>query len=198
MDLDKFVDIKKPQIDLPNGFTYIENFIEKEESLKLFEELKGSIEFEEREITIYGKTYLQPRLIKWFGDREYTYSKQTFKQESMPKIINQLKEKIEKETEKEFNSVLINYYRNEKDSMGKHSDDEKELGINPTICSLSLGEIRDFVIINKETKERIKIPLSSGSLLIMGEDSQEKYYHELPKSSKRKSGRINLTFRKII
>ena len=144
---------------------------------------------------MFGKVYKQPRLIKWFGDKAYTYSKQEFKAEKMPSSVEKLKKKIEQETNQTFNSVLINWYRNEQDSMGKHSDDEKELGDKPTIASISAGEIREFVIINKVTKERTKINLENGSLLIMSGDSQKDFWHELPKSRKEKKGRINLTVR---
>ena len=115
----------------------------------------------------------------------------------MPSSVEKLKKKIEQETNQTFNSVLINWYRNEQDSMGKHSDDEKELGDKPTIASIIAGEIREFVIINKVTKERTKINLENGSLLIMSGDSQKDFWHELPKSRKEKKGRINLTFRYI-
>ena len=188
---------KKNQPQLPDGFEYISNFLNREEADKLYNKLVEEIEWEEREIKMFGKVYMQPRLIKWYGDKAYSYSKQDFHAQKMPQIVEDLKQKVQEFSGVECNSVLINYYRNEQDSMGKHSDDEKELGLNPTIISVSLGEEREFVIINKSTKERIKINLEHGSLLIMNKDSQHKYWHELPKSRTKKGGRINLTFRYI-
>lgn len=189
--------ITERNIDLPDGFEYIEHFISFTDSIDLFNKLVKEIDFEEREIVMFGKKMMQPRLIKWYGDKEYTYSKQTFEAQKMPQMIQKLKRKIENTFHLELNSVLINYYRNEQDSMGKHSDDERELGNTPIICSISLGEEREFVIINKDTKERIKISLQSGSLLVMSGDSQRDFWHELPKSKYPKKGRINLTFRFI-
>ena len=188
---------KKNQPQLPDGFEYIPHFLNKEEADKLYNRLVEEIEWEEREIKMFGKVYMQPRLIKWYGDKAYSYSKQDFQAQKMPQIVEDLKQKVQEFSGLECNSVLINYYRNEQDSMGKHSEDEKELGLNPTIISVSLGEEREFVIINKSTKERIKITLEHGSLLIMNKDSQHKYWHELPKSRTKKGGRINLTFRYI-
>lgn len=197
MGLDKFVSIKEKRVVLPEGFEYIEHFIDFEESMKLYRNLVEEIDWEEREIMMFGKKMMQPRLIKWFGEKEYTYSRQTFKPLEFPKPIQDLKEKIVNQFEIVFNSVLVNYYRNEQDSMGKHSDDEKELGFEPTIISVSLGEEREFIIIDKDSKEKTNINLKSGSLLIMSGKSQEKYWHELPKSKNPKKGRVNLTFRRI-
>ncbi|MFT4244778.1 MAG: alpha-ketoglutarate-dependent dioxygenase AlkB family protein [Candidatus Woesearchaeota archaeon] len=205
---------KKSQPQLPDGFKYIPRFLNKDEADKLYNTLVEEIEWEEREIKMFGKVYMQPRLIKWYGDKAYSYSKQDFRAQKMPQIVENLKQKVQEFSGAQCNSVLINYYRNEQDSMGKHSDDEKELGPNPTIISVSVGEEREFVIINKYaqqskilttpnsknskgTKERIKINLEHGSLLIMNKDSQHKFWHELPKSKTKKRGRINLTFRYI-
>ncbi len=186
------------KLNLAPFFIYEEDFLNSHEAKILFEYLKENTLWESREIKMFGKIYLQPRLIKWYGDKDYTYSKQLFKAENMPKILEELKLKLEKKLESSFNSVLINYYRNENDSMGKHCDDEKELGENPIIASISLGEIREFIIENKKTKEKIKINLKSGSLLIMKDSSQKDYLHSLPKSKQKKGGRINLTFRNIL
>lgn len=188
---------EKNQPELPQDFEYNSQFLSQEEATNLYAELVRELDWEEREITMFGKVYKQPRLIKWYGDKAYTYSKQEFRAEKMPLSVEKLKEKIEQKTNQTFNSVLINWYRNEQDSMGKHSDDEKELGNKPTIASISLGEEREFVIINKVTKERTKLQLENGSLLVMSGNSQKDFSHELPKSKKEKKGRINLTFRYI-
>ncbi|MCH8520100.1 MAG: alpha-ketoglutarate-dependent dioxygenase AlkB [Nanoarchaeota archaeon] len=197
--LNNFIPNIKPktELELPQGFEYVSNFLTQKEADNLFEQLVKEIEWEEREIKMFGKVYMQPRLIKWFGDKAYSYSKQEFQAQRMPQIVEDLREKVQEYTGAKCNSVLINYYRNEQDSMGKHSDDEKELGVNPTIISISVGEEREFVIINKLDKSRIKLNLEHGSLLIMNKDSQHKYWHELPKSRTKKGGRINLTFRYI-
>lgn len=195
--LSNYVETKSSQASsnynesLPEGFEYIPHFLDKKTSDELYQQLVDEIEWEEREIKMFGKVYMQPRLIKWYGDKAYSYSKQEFQAQKMPPAIDSLKEDIEEYTKTNYNSVLINWYRNEYDSMGKHSDDEKELGDKPTIASISLGEEREFVIINKVMKKRIKIHLQHGSLLVMSKDSQKDYWHELPKSKQKKRGRIN-------
>ena len=110
-----------------------------------------------------------------------------------------IKDEIENTIEEHFTTVLLNLYRNEKDSNGWHADNEKELGRDPIIASLSLGEDRVFQIkhnTNKDAKQ--SITLQHGSLLVMKNGAQNHYKHQIPKASKPKNSRINLTFRKII
>ena len=115
----------------------------------------------------------------------------------MNKSLNEIKNKIYRVCNEKFSSVLINLYRDGNDSNGWHADDEKELGINPTIASVSFGEERYFQMKHKNLKiEPIKFKLESGSLLIMSGTTQNEWYHKIPKTSKKISSRINLTFRK--
>ena len=110
-----------------------------------------------------------------------------------------MKNEIEEHTQLSFTTVLLNLYRDENDSNGWHSDNEKELGRNPTIASLSLGQDRVFQLKHIEKKEiKQNIILTNGSLLVMKEGSQIYYKHQLPKASSPKRSRINLTFRTII
>jgi alkylated DNA repair dioxygenase AlkB len=184
--------------ELEDDFMYIENFISEEDSKFLFNKLKEEIHWEEKQITLFGNTYMQPRLIKWFGEKEYMYSNKRLEKDKLPKLIKKIQEKIEKTILTKFNSVLVNYYRDGNDSMGKHSDDEKELGVQPLIASISFGTQRDFIIQEKiGNKKRYTISLESGSLLIMKNNAQKLYSHELPKRKKIEEGRINLTFRYI-
>jgi alkylated DNA repair dioxygenase AlkB len=178
-------------------FKYIENFLNETESLELFRYLIENTNWQEKEIIVFGKKYLQPRLIQWYGDKDYTYSNNHFLKNKMPFILLNLKEKIEKISKKNYNSVLLNYYRDGNDSMGKHSDDEKELGFSPTIASISLGVERDMIIRSKFDKSKQFFKLKNGSLLIMGGNSQKYYTHEIPKRKKIELPRINLTFRYI-
>ena len=184
--------------ELQEDFEYIENFLSEDEADELMKYLIEETNWEEREITLFGKTYMQPRLIKWFGEREYTYSNERMRVEMFPGRLDDLRLKLEENLGCKFNSVLLNYYRDGNDSMGRHSDDEKELGTRPIIASISLGVQRDFVIVEKlGMKRRYVFPLENGSLLVMKEDSQKLYAHELPKRKKVKEGRINLTFRYV-
>lgn len=179
---------------------YYPNFLTFEQSYFYYDILKEKVQWKQPIIKIFGKSYLSPRLTAWYGDNPAIYKYSGI--QNIPKNwfneLLELKTLIEKFCNEEFNSVLINWYRNEKDSMGWHADDEKELGKNPVIASLSLGETRKFVMKHKNNKKiQISIPLENGSLLLMKAQTQHFWIHSIPKSSKPCLGRINLTFRKI-
>jgi alkylated DNA repair dioxygenase AlkB len=128
----------------------------------------------------------------------YTYSGTTFAPNAFTPSLLQIKTDIESFTESKFNSVLANLYRNGQDSMGWHSDDEPELGSNPIIASLSLGEERVFKLRHRKDKTlKMDVPLPHGSLLVMSGAMQHQWQHALPKSARAMSPRINLTFRQV-
>ena len=151
-------------------------------------------------IKIFGKTHQIPRLQSWYADDgiEYTYSGKKLQRHNWNKTLIEIKQEIERITSIKFNSVLANLYRNGNDSMGLHSDNEKELGINPVIASLSLGESRDIHFKHKNIKTSINIPQTSGQLIVMYGQTQKYWKHEIKKTKKFKKPRINLTFRNII
>ena len=151
-------------------------------------------------IKIFGKTHQIPRLQSWYADDgiEYTYSGKKLQRHNWNKTLIEIKQEIESVTSIKFNSVLANLYRNGNDSMGLHSDNEKELGINPIIASLSLGESRDIHFKHKNIKTSINIPQTSGQLILMYGQTQKYWKHEIKKTKKFKKPRINLTFRNII
>lgn len=180
---------------------YIKDFLSGEESNRLMEELINTIEWEQREIIIFGKPVMQPRLVAWYGDKDikYGYSGIVLETREWTEELYQIKSKIYEEYHVNFNSVLLNYYRNGNDSMGWHSDDERELGNRPVIASLSLGATRKFCIRKRsDHKEQEYVMLEPGSLLLMRDNFQHEWQHALPKSKKIAAPRINLTFRKII
>ncbi len=151
-------------------------------------------------IKIFGKIHQIPRLQSWYADDgiEYTYSGKKLQRHNWNKTLIEIKQEIESITSIKFNSVLANLYRNGNDSMGLHSDNEKELGINPVIASLSLGESRDILFKHKNIKTSINIPQTSGQLIVMYGQTQKYWKHEIKKTKKFKKPRINLTFRNII
>ena len=151
-------------------------------------------------IKIFGKTHQIPRLQSWYAEDgiEYTYYGKKLQRHNWNKTLTDIKEKIENITFFKFNSVLANLYRDGNDSMGLHSDDEKELGINPVIASLSLGETRDIHFKHKNIKLSLDIPQTSGQLIVMYGQTQKYWKHEIKKTKKIKKPRINLTFRNII
>ncbi|HIK36669.1 MAG: alpha-ketoglutarate-dependent dioxygenase AlkB [Geminocystis sp.] len=190
------------RLDLPlSEIFYYEDFLAKEEADCYFERLKNEIVWEEKEITLFGKTYKMPRLTAWYGDAEavYSYSGLTFYPKPWNGVLLSLREKVEGFVGSSFNCVLLNLYRDGKDSMGWHSDDERELGENPLIASVSFGGERRFLLRPKDKRnpKRGEIVLRHGSLLIMGGETQKHWLHGIPKTSKPVTARINLTFRYI-
>ena len=165
-----------------------------------FKSCLNDLNWEKGFIKIFGKTHQIPRLQSWYADNgiEYTYSGKKLKRHNWNETLIEIKGEIEKITSFKFNSVLANLYRDENDSMGLHSDNEKELGINPVIASLSLGESRDLYFKHKNIKKSLNIPQKNGQLIVMHGETQKYWKHEIKKTKKPKKPRINLTFRNII
>ena len=165
-----------------------------------FESCLHDLNWETGFIKIFGKTHQIPRLQAWYADNEieYTYSGKKLQRHNWNNLLLEIKEKIENITSFKFNSVLANLYRDGNDSMGLHSDDEKELGKKPVIASLSLGETREIHFKHKNKKLNLIIPQASGQLIVMHGKTQEYWKHEIKKTKKIKKPRINLTFRNII
>ena len=114
-------------------------------------------------------------------------------------MLYEIKNRLEEFSGLTFNSVLLNLYRDGQDSMGWHRDDEKELGKNPAIGSVSFGESRKFMIRHVQDRSlKTSINITNGSLLLMAGEMQHHWLHSIPKTAKPAGVRINLTFRKII
>lgn len=170
-----------------------------EESESLLATLLSEIDWQEAEITMFGKRMKIPRLQAWYGDKHYAYSGIQLTPLPWTKNLLKIKSRIEPLSGVEYNSVLLNLYRNGNDSMGWHSDDEPELGENPTIGSVSFGEPRKFHLRHKTEKiPTVKVELASGSFLLMKDVIQSHWQHQIPKSKKPMQSRINLTFRAIV
>ena len=168
----------------------------------LFQSLLNDVDWQQKDIQVWGKMHLQPRLVAWFSDagRSYTYSGQTMHPAVVIRPITHIRDAITAELGFEFDSVLANLYRNENDSMGLHSDDEPELGPNPIIASYSLGEKRTFYFKHKHDKQqrRVNIELPADSLLVMKGETQKNWQHGIRKESNKCGPRVNLTFRNIL
>ena len=166
----------------------------------LLQELIDTTDWRQEQITVYGKPYLQPRLSAWHGDLSYSYSGIRLEPRPWTPTLLAIKARVEALTGQAFNSVLLNYYRNQSDSMGMHSDDERELGQQPAIASLSLGEQRTFLLKHKTRKDlkTVRLDLPPGSLLLMRADTQRHWRHGINKERKPCGPRLNLTFRAII
>lgn len=162
--------------------------------------LLNQIPWQYDEAVIYGKRIVTKRKVAWYGDDtySYTYSGTTKTALLWTKELLELKKLVEEKCETKFNSCLLNLYHDGDEGMAWHSDDEKSLGKNTVIGSLSFGAVRKFSFKHKRTGEKRDTILDSGSLLVMKGETQTNWLHKLPKSTKIKHPRINLTFRTIV
>ena len=180
---------------------YYPSFFTPEESMRYFSRLLDEISWKQEPIVIFGKKLMQPRLTAWYGDAgiSYRYSGITMQPEPWTLMLAEIKNRLEEFSGLTFNSVLLNLYRDGQDSMGWHRDDEKELGKNPAIGSVSFGDNRKFMIRHvKDRSLKNTINITNGSLLLMAGEMQHHWLHSIPKTAKPAGVRINLTFRKII
>lgn len=161
-------------------------------------EVFNSITWEQRSLKLYGRDVKVPRLTSWMGTEDYTYSGMLHKASTLPDVVASVKSEVERITGARFNSVLANCYRDGRDSVAEHADDETEIGAYPVIASVSIGSPRKFTIRHKESRELTSITLKHGDLLVMSGRSQSDYLHGIPKTSKPGGARINLTFRHIL
>ena len=193
---------KEPlHFSLPDAdIIYYSNFFESNGANELFEKLKTEIPWQQDKITVFGKTHPQPRLTSLFGNegKPYSYSNIVMQPNAWNLLLMFVKNEIEEICKENFTTVLLNYYRDGKDSNGWHADNEKELGRNPVIASVSFGAERSFHLKHNSIEEqKLKITLEHGSLLIMKGTTQHFWKHQIPKTAKDIGPRINLTFRII-
>ncbi|KRD39161.1 hypothetical protein ASE35_01960 [Lysobacter sp. Root916] len=170
-------------------------------------ELIAEVPWRAERIVVFGREVAQPRLSAWYGDTDaaYTYSGLHLRPRPWTPLLADLKQRAERASGADFNSVLLNYYRDHRDGMGFHADDEPELGPAPTIASLSLGERRVFVMKRRLARGAppsavapVRIPLDSGSLLLMRGQTQRHWLHGIAKLARPCGPRVNLTFRRIL
>jgi len=188
-------------LKLPNAdISYYPNFFDVKKADYYFNTLLKEIPWQQDDITVFGKTYAQPRLTALFANnsKSYSYSNITMYPHSFTSALSDIKDKIEQQTGHGFTTCLANLYRDGQDSNGWHADDEKELGTNPIIASISFGEARNFNLKHKSNKDlKQKLLLEHGSLLVMKGETQHHWLHQIAKTKKVVKPRINLTFRII-
>lgn len=198
--------------------TFFQNYLAPEVESALLRKLLGDFDFEQRSISLFGQRVMQPRLIAWGGEPSYRYSGDTLMPRQLPSAAQALLEQVNQTLSEEspdappFNHILANLYRDESDSMGAHSDDERELGSTPTIASLSLGAERELRLRLKKkftnadggdpraktSSSALNLRLTSGSLLLMHPPTQKYFLHSVPKQKKVVAQRLNLTFRALL
>ena len=158
-----------------------------------------NIEWQHDKLMMYGKETYLPRYSAWYGDNDkpYTYSGLTLYPKKWNKGLLYIRDKINNVSNVQFNSVLMNWYRDGNDYINWHADDERSLGLNPVVGSVNFGETRDFVLRKFDKSEKLIIPVKHGTLLVMRGELQHFWEHSVPKRTKIKHDRINLTFRVI-
>jgi alkylated DNA repair dioxygenase AlkB len=175
------------------------SFLEPEDADELLARLRAEIAWAQGHVVLFGKSIPEPRLTAWYGPFDYAYSGRRLNAAPFLDPIAELCERIERASGERFNSVLLNRYRDGKDSVGYHSDDEPELGIDPVVASVSLGVARRFVLRPKRGSAAARsFELGHGHLLLMAGRCQAEYRHALPKQPRVGGERINLTFRRML
>lgn len=166
---------------------------------RYFQTLYQTLAWQQERLFIYGRWLNVPRLMAWYGDDGANYRYSGVEHSPMPwtALLSELRAEMEAVCGQDFNSVMANLYRDGRDSMGCHADDEKELGQNPVIASLSFGDSRLLRFKHNQRGEKLDVELGHGDLLIMAGSLQHHWKHELPKTRQAKTARINLTFRRI-
>jgi len=171
----------------------------------LYNTLLNELPWQPDIVTLFGKTHITTRKIVWMGDKNANYQYSGHVRQTVPwsDIVFHVKQKIEQALAEigvtaNFNTCLLNYYPSGADGMGYHADDEKELGHQPVIASLSLGATRKFVFKHKKTQDKVELHLESGQLVVMHGDTQTFWKHTITKTKTVDTGRISLTFRHML
>lgn len=177
-----------------------EGWLSSGEAGEVFEELRRETPWRSESIRIAGKVIAVPRLTAWYGDAEAVYTYSGIRNEPLPwtRLLAGLRERVSAAAGSPMNSVLLNYYRNGRDSMGWHADAERALGEDPVIASLSVGAPRRFLLRHEKKRGKgVSLVLGGGSLLVMAGTTQRHYRHAVPKEDAA-GERINLTFRRVV
>ena len=187
-------------IDLPDADVRLDpTWLAAEDADRLFAALQARLPWENHPVRLFGREHPAPRLSCWIGDKDaaYRYSGLVRRPHPWLPAIEVLRDRLESELATGFDSVLANLYRDGRDAMGWHADDEPELGDAPVIASVSLGATRRFVLKHRREAVRCALDLPSGALLVMQGATQANYRHALPRTARPVGARINLTFRRV-
>lgn len=190
----EWLELGNSRLGLLNGFV--------DDHDRLYRALVDTLDWEQPSVQLFGKRHRVPRLTAFYGDEgvTYRYSGVTHRATGWPSTLQTLGARIDTLLQSRFNTVLLNWYRDGSDTMGFHADDERSLGLNPVIASVSLGASRRFVIKPRDPtkKNRRELVLPGGSLLVMAGAFQREWLHAVPAEKGVSAGRINLTFRQVL
>ena len=193
----KYIEINLPDANI----RLFPHFLNPDMAAQLFQVFSNKVPWRHDPIKVFGKTYMQPRLTSLHGTTNQGYGYANIRMQAQPMMpeLNDILQRIAKIDKSDFNIVLLNLYRDGNDSNGWHADNEKELGQNPVIASVSLGAPRLFKLKHRYDKNlKHQLLLESGSLLLMSGATQHYWLHQVPKTKKQVGPRINLTFRKVL
>lgn len=193
----KYIEINLPDANI----RLFPHFLNPDMAAQLFQVFSNTVPWRHDPIKVFGKTYMQPRLTSLHGTTNLGYGYANIRMQAQPMMpeLNDILQRIAKIDNNDFNIVLLNLYRDGNDSNGWHADNEKELGQNPVIASVSLGAPRLFKLKHRYDKNlKHQLLLESGSLLLMSGGTQHHWLHQVPKTKKQVGPRINLTFRKVL
>jgi alkylated DNA repair dioxygenase AlkB len=170
-----------------------------DEAARCLAAVRAEVTWIEREIVLYGKRIMQPRLVGWAGNVAYRYSGQTLEPRPFTDTVRALTERVNSFAGMHFNHVLLNRYRDGRDNMGLHADDEPELGPDPVVATLSLGATRRMTLVPRRPHdgERRSLDLPSGSLLVMRGGCQRRFRHGIPREPRVTEERVSVTLRRI-
>lgn len=189
------------RLDLPDArLELAHGWLGRDEADALLQVLLANLPWEVHHVRLFGRQVASPRLSCWMGEPEavYRYSGTRFVPHPWTPELAAIGQRLRRELGRPFNSVLANRYRDGRDAMGWHSDDEPELGAEPLIASLSLGAVRRFVLRRRDDPaRRLALDLEPGSLLLMGGQTQRHWKHALPRTARPVGERVNLTFRQV-
>ncbi len=179
---------------------YYGPILQQTEANNFYQTLFETIAWQHDEAKLFGKLFITKRKVAWYGDKafEYAYSNRTKLALPWTEALLTLKKRVEEKTEETYNSCLLNLYHDGSEGMAWHSDGERDLKKNGAIASLTLGAERKFAFKHKETKQKVDLILTHGSLLVMKGETQHYWLHRLPPTKKVHRPRINLTFRTIV
>jgi alkylated DNA repair dioxygenase AlkB len=177
-----------------------EGFYDADDSGRLYRLLRDGHAWPDNRYCVAGRQFVLPRLQTWHADAgiRYSYSNNLLQTRPWTALLSEIKAKVEAYVNYPFNSVLVNCYRDGNDYVGWHADNERELGAQPVIASLTLGAARPLQFRHKKTLAQGQIVLPSGSLLVMQPNFQHHWLHSVPMDANLREGRINLTFRRVV
>jgi alkylated DNA repair dioxygenase AlkB len=179
---------------------YESGWIEPQAGDAVLAALREELVWEQREVILFGRSILQPRLIAWAGSVGYRYSGQTLESRPFTPTVSALSARVSERARVPFNHVLLNRYRTGEDSIGLHADDERELGEDPVVATVSFGASRRLVLVPRRKSDgpRRAVDLGHGALFIMGGTCQRHFRHGIPREPAVRAERISLTFRRIL